>query len=324
MAEDGTIAVADAFARQILLFNSAGVELRSVGRRGSGPGEFESIEQLWPDVGGVSVYDGRLFRVTTIDLDGTVTGEVRLELTGERARPSPRGRSGPGSLIVVNDGREFIEARQYRARADILSYDSQGRVIDSLFSVPCAEMWNWVWEMGTTPATVPFGRSTFVRVHGDAIFVGTNDEFRIDRYDAGGRLTHRIGLDRQAELLTDAEVEAYKAAENAKATSGVESKGPNEIFGRIADAAPYPDRIPFYDEVLVDSDGRLWVRGYRTDPRALSHFVVFGVDGRVLALAELPGDFEPTVIRGGTIIGIWRDELDVESVRVYEVVGSDR
>jgi hypothetical protein len=318
---DGTVAVADAFARQVRFFAPDGEHSATAGRRGGGPGEFETIGGIWAlSRDSVAVYDTRLLRFTVIAHDGGVGRTVRLAATGERARSTPVGWLPGGRLVAESDAREITGREYYRARISIMSYAPDGAVTDTIVTVPGVEMWDWVWEAGTTPMTIPFGRTTTVRVHGDRIYVGANEGYQVDEYDDTGQLVGRIRLDRDAEPLGAEVIEAYKEEERAKARSGVESKGGNELFGRMAEAATYPERLPYYADLLVDRDGRLWVRDYRLVPGTPTRFIVFDSGGWVRARAEMPAEFTPTDIGGGLVTGIWRDELDVESVRVYELI----
>jgi hypothetical protein len=325
---DGTIAVADAHNRHVRLFDAAGIERDTAGRRGEGPGEFESVDRLWtvgPD--SAAVWDTRLMRYTVIAGDGGIGRTVRLEPTGERARPTPLGFASNGSLIAVNDPRGMPEDERYRADLALLVYDGDGVVSAELATFPGDEMWNWVWEMGVTPSIVPFGRPTVVDLRGNAVFVGTNDGYRVDRYDVSGfaagspvvQARTVVQLDRQPRPVAQGLIDDYLAAERAKASSGAAAKGGNDIFGLMAADAPYPETLPFYDLLLTDGAGRLWVRDYVTDYDAATVYTVFGPDGIPVATAELPARFRPTAIDGNRVLGVWRDPLDVEQVRVYVV-----
>lgn len=320
--DDGTIAVADAIARSVRLFDDSGTALGSTGRRGEGPGEFEGLAGMWRiDGGRTGVWDARLGRTTVLESDGSLVFGRRLEATGERVRHMPIGVVSDGRLIVQSDARIMPSLPYYRSDLRLLAFDSAGAVDDTLVAVPGAEMWDWEWEMGTTPSLIPFGRSTRFAVHGDALYVGANEGYQIDRYDVGGRLVQRIRLDREAALLTADRIEAFKQAERDKATSSQTAKGGNELFGRLAEDAPYPDRLPHYGGIVVDDGGRLWVHDTAESPDAPTRFTVFGADGRLAGVAEFPSEFTPVEIRGGRALGIWRDALGVEHVRVYILNG---
>ena len=157
-------------------------------------------------------------------------------------------------------------------------------------------------------------------LHDDALFVGANGGFQIDRYDGSGHLQARTRLNREARPVSQNLIEAYQAEERSKAQSGQASKGGASVFGRLAGDAPYPEHFPHYDALLMDEGGNLWVRDYRSDRGMPTRFTVFGGNGHLKGTAEFPAEFSPTEIRHGEALGIWRDELDIEHVRLYRLV----
>ncbi|MDX1393354.1 MAG: hypothetical protein R3195_03140 [Gemmatimonadota bacterium] len=324
---NGAIAVGDAHHRHVLIYPSgdqappgAAPPPTPVGRRGEGPGEFESIDALWP-VGrdSVAVWDGRLLRYTVVAVDGGVGRSVTLRPTGERSRPTPLGFGPGGRLVAVNDPRGLLEDESYRPTLELLTFDADGRPSSPTATFPGPEMWNWVWEMGVTPSLVPFGRPTVFTLRGSDVLVGTNDEYSIERFSLDGITSRHVELERSPRELTGERIEAYRAAERERALSGSSPKGNDDVFAVMADEAPYPETLPHYDRLLVDGAGNLWVRDYVVDEDAPSTWIVFDRDGAPRARAELPAGFTPAVLDSGRVIGVWRDVFDVETVRVYRL-----
>ena len=320
---DGSLAVGDAHHRHVRIFGADGSAGATVGRRGQGPGEFESIDELWA-VGfdSVAVWDARLARYTVLASDGSVGRSVSLRPTSERARPQPLGFTPDGGLLTLNDDRVMTEEVRYRPELTLLAYGPDGHPGDEIARVPGPEMWNWVWEMGVTPSLVPFGKPTVVRFDGETVLVGTNERYAIERLGLDGSPLGGIEREVEPARLPHAAIEAHKAAERERATSGAATKGGNGIFAVMAEEAPYPETLPFYEDLLPDDEGRLWVREYTLAGSRDAEWTVFGPDGDVVARSELPASFRPTAVAAGRLLGIWRDALDVESVREYEVVGS--
>jgi hypothetical protein len=48
-------------------------------------------------------------------------------------------------------------------------------------------------------------------------------------------------------------------------------------------------------------------------------WLVFGAEGTIVATVRTPAQFEPGAVRGDRVWGVFRDELDVESVRAYRI-----
>jgi len=257
---------------------------------------------------------------------GLVDNPVTIELIGKRAKPTALGFAADGRLIVVSDSRKLEERERYRSELNVYTYAADGSLGEEILSIPGVEMWNWIWEMGTTPSPVPFGRTTPVALSEDAVYVGEGDGYQIDRYDLWGNLVLRVRVTRDPEPLDAPTIEAYKQAERDKARTGAAGKGPSDIWGRMAEDAPYPETLPSFDSIVIGDDGGLWVRDYQPEADGPSRWTVFGSAGvvsagRVSAMADLPARFRLTAIRGNRVLGVARDELDVESIRVYELIG---
>lgn len=90
------------------------------------------------------------------------------------------------------------------------------------------------------------------------------------------------------------------------------------------------EEVPVFWDFLVDGGEFVWVREY--DPRVHAtnvgglmtagpggNWAVFDLDGRHVTSVAVPEDFEPMRIESDNLIGVRRDELDVESVRIYRI-----
>jgi len=80
VAEDGTIYVMDWRDVCIKVYDSSGKYLRSVGRKGNGPGEFDiPVYMDLSSDGRIFLLDGRNYRVTILDTAGNHLGGFRVE-----------------------------------------------------------------------------------------------------------------------------------------------------------------------------------------------------------------------------------------------------
>lgn len=70
-------------------------------------------------------------------------------------------------------------------------------------------------------------------------------------------------------------------------------------------------------EVLVTEQGRLWTTNIPAPLDAPVPWEVFELDGTPLASAVLPARFEPHHIGEDFVLGGWRDELNVNYIRMY-------
>ena len=90
-----------------------------------------------------------------------------------------------------------------------------------------------------------------------------------------------------------------------------------EFLRQQFEESPIPRNLPAYRRFVLDADDNLWVEHYRVlglGPRLWS---VFSPDGAWLGEVEVPDRFDVTDVGADYVLGVWRDELDEQSVRKY-------
>ena len=72
----------------------------------------------------------------------------------------------------------------------------------------------------------------------------------------------------------------------------------------------------------ADAEGNVWLPSYRPggSPGG-SPYTVISPGGEWLGTVEAPPRFRILDVAGGLVLGVLRDEMDVENVVVYELVG---
>jgi hypothetical protein len=86
----------------------------------------------------------------------------------------------------------------------------------------------------------------------------------------------------------------------------------------IQRAVPLPDLLPAHEQILVDRLGKVWMAEYVVldeKPR----WSVFDPSGRWLGEVAMPARGRITDIGDDYLVGVWRDDLDVETVRMYRL-----
>lgn len=110
------IYVVDVIRHRVVVFDFNGALLRSIGERGSGPGEFNFPTHIAATADGrLAVTDSLNFRVQVLEADGTFVREVgRLgDSPGRFSKPKGVAATRAGELIVVEglyDRLEFFSA----------------------------------------------------------------------------------------------------------------------------------------------------------------------------------------------------------------------
>lgn len=87
----------------------------------------------------------------------------------------------------------------------------------------------------------------------------------------------------------------------------------------VVDAMPMPATMPAYSSLLADREDNLWVEEFewqRDRPRV---WAVFTTEGEPLGRLSVPAGLRVLEADPDYLVGVHKDEPDVEQVRVYRV-----
>ena len=80
--------------------------------------------------------------------------------------------------------------------------------------------------------------------------------------------------------------------------------------------------LPLFGSPLADADGNVWLPSYRPAyPEEGSPYTVISPAGEWLGQVATPPRFRILDVVGGLVLGVLRDEMDVENVVVYRLAG---
>jgi hypothetical protein len=198
-------------------------------------------------------------------------------------------------------------------------FSSRGALIDTIGQFPGREI-NLTEEDGRiVMGSALFGRSSSHATLGESIFIGDQVDFEIGRYSSSGELQGLIRLPHVDLRITARELEALKDRQVAAAPSHLRA-------GRRAylDAVDVPETRPAYQHLLADELGNLWASEYARPPNIPAVWTVLDPKGRWLGTVAMPPRFRPYQIGASWILGVVRDDLDVEHLRLYELFGPAR
>ncbi len=311
---DGAFAVSEFSSRAIRVYDAEGRYVVSMGGPGEGPGEFGDINHLTvlpPDT--LAAYDISTLRLTRFLRDGTLVGTTSFEPAGGWPEvflgTYADGGAAVASLVPPpRGGSEIVPDRMVIGR-----YASDGSLVAVVDTVP------GIRRAGGT-AVVPFSPFMHAWLLDDSVYVTDGTEPVVDVLGADGRVARQIRLSIQRPDL-DAAWRVLRVELAARDRSEW-----------IEDVAPgvAEEPVPVISESMVDRDGRIWLKHYepatdaallRSGAMAGGLWTVVEAGGRVVTEVELPVGFAPMDATGRTVLGIHRDDLGVERVRVYELVG---
>lgn len=337
----GRVAVGTNLPPRALIFEPDGTLATTLGREGEGPGEFLSVGSVVAlSTDSVAVWDSDRRRLSVFTTDARYVREVDLSdiaPPSTRAAPSMEMASGithvlpstPGSLVLFGEGVVDPSPEPGAGRAELPAYriTTGGGELASYGTFPGME-WFHGGPAGALPR--PFGARTHATTSSDDLVVGTAEttEFRV--FGPSGALLRIVrwpGGDRSV------------GGSFLSRWTGMVDSAPPEIR-QMAEAIPRPERFPAYEGLLSTEAGEILVGDYpgplgiwpvrRADegPEAFQpllrmparRWLVFDSDGALVATVGIPEGFEPYAVRDGRLWGVHTDELDVESIRAYELI----
>lgn len=311
------LAVLDAGAREIRFFDLDGNHRSTFGRPGQGPGEFQSLIFLGLYADSLWLFDGRQQRITVLDPEG---GGFRVARAGlDNVGLGPVGLLPDGSAVLVADLAfsspliDELPPGLQRFGAAYVRIDSQGALQDTILVAQGSERILAYSDQAVQMLRPLLPRSVSHAVREDEILQGSQDTYQIGVFSAEGELRSLI---RRSDVDVQMDEAAYSAVIEERVLRAPEPARPG-LRSLYQDQAR-PESRPAYSGFLVDGENFLWVQDFSYSGEARS-WAVFDPEGVWLGVVEFPDRFRPTQILRDRVVGIWRDELEVEYARIYEL-----
>ncbi|MET0400680.1 MAG: 6-bladed beta-propeller [Longimicrobiaceae bacterium] len=307
----GRIYVGDWNNGQVTVLSDSAAVLRTIGKKGEGPGEFRAVDgvQVLPG-DSLQVYDMQLARLTTFAPNGEVANVSTVMSSGSLAPPAFVRHSHRGGHIIAGYRRPFStgdDPKQDAARREVVRLlDSDGRLArDSVLVLPVQQM---VISRAGPMMTVrqnPFAPRSVLRLApDDRIFYAWTDRVGIEIYSLGGKRIGGFSATHRAPSVTVEDI--------------AEAVGPGDGRVRRLLSEAAPERWPPMRDFIVDDRARVWI-ALASPSRSPVEWAVFQDSGRYIGSVMLPPDVQIHRVRGDLAYGVATDELDVPKVVVYRV-----
>lgn len=305
----GRVWVADGQGNRISVFDSAGTHVRTIGRKGGGPEEFDGISGMdWAADGNLWVLDGGNMRFAVYDTAGRFIATHRRDVNVV-VSPWPLGFDKGGSLYDLGSftGQEAERTSVVRFGPGLQARDT--------FRIPAFE--EPVFEVtqqdggnrNITRVGIPFAPNQQWRMDPEGfVWVAVTDRYRLTRHRFDGTVDRVVERDARPLPVT--------AEQRQKALEGFgdfRQKG-----GRI-DESRIPRTHPVISGFFFGDDGHLWVIPSRSTDVVAD---VFAPDGAYLGEVPLAGRILPSpvpAIRAGRMAAVSMDEDGVPSVVVLRI-----
>jgi hypothetical protein len=323
---DGGVVVADGGTGELRIFGADGTWLRTWGRQGGGPGEFEGlvfVEGLPGDT--LVAFDFRHRRLSYFSPDSGLVREVSLE-PGQGSFPIVAGLLANGQLLVqaVFAVQQGIANGSQHDSALVATYDGSGHLVTTLGRFPNSERMIKITGSASHPtsveiAIVPFSTQLVTAARDSLAIIANTGDYRLGLYRPNGTLAQEIRRTWIPEPVTDEVISRYLEAMSRRYPPGQEAA--RDAYVQFLKESPYPSSLPALGGVLVSRDGSLWVEAYRPqgDERP-ERFSVFDQSGRWVGDVRMPARFTTQTVHPDRVAGVWRDPDDIEHARVYRLI----
>lgn len=326
---DGSFVVANGGTREVRFYGPDGEHRRTVGGAGQGPEEYRYPVAILVGPGDTLQVQDFLDRVRYAP-DGTFLGRESADMGRLQAAVGPD--AFPEGGLWLADGTLFTPAfvreerrgppdpgppfrpplRFLRISGDL----STATLLGDFGGIRQQFVQVDAGPRGVAPVVPPFAVSTSYAAGASdgTLVVGDSDFTEVRLFRADGR-EERARWPADREPVTTAEVEAWlEVQRNAPWT---QNRLPQ--MERAWAAMEVPARKAAFGRVAMGRDGSVWVpesTDFDADPAT---FLVFTAEGHLRGRASLPGPFTVMDAGPGWVLGIWRDENEVEYLRLHRV-----
>ena len=316
---DGGAVVADAFASEIIVLAADGTTYDPLAGPGEGPGDVSYVSAIFALGRDSLLVSDPFSNRLTLFARGSVARTVDI-----------RHADGLGADGIGSSGHLLMSTSSFMSGFEVewlpghmARFDMETGAIDTVASydyvsrAPEGLRWDPIGAAGTV--AVAAGRFVYAR----------SDRPEVIWRRPDGTVTQIVRWRAEAAPLTEAllvGIEAGMRESNQMANPDASEARINEMTDD--DMSTYRARVggpmPLFSRLFADAEGRVWLPSWHPgDAReGASHYTVISADGEWLGTVEAPPRLRILDVADGLVLGVQLDDMDVESVAVYELAGN--
>ncbi|WP_420442088.1 hypothetical protein [Candidatus Palauibacter sp.] len=314
---DGGAVVAEWYG-EVVVLSPDGTTHEVLARVGEGPGEVISPYAAFvPGQDSVLVADSRLSRLTLFVGDSV----ARIVSTPRAAHFGVAGIGASGELLLWNryPNRSWFDIEEEWLGGHMSLFDTETGALDTVASYDHRPRET---RGAANPIIRPVGEVTAAA--GRYVYT-RSDRPEITWRRPDGAVTQVVRWRPEPKLLTGELLEGGEAYNrmigwmNYQVSEARLEEIVQEDMARYRAMIGQP--IPLFGSPFADADGNVWLPSYRPAyPEEGSPYTVISPDGEWLGQVETPSRFRILDVTGGLVLGVLRDDMDLENVAVYELV----
>ena len=310
---DGRIVVANGASNELRVYDAAGKHQSTLGRAGGGPGEFQTLRALWlmPSDTLMAV-DARSNRVTVYAPGPTLSKSFQLQSVAGIS-----GRLGDGTYLLTVGVAPSLDMKDFQGLIEfnglVLRRTADVAQVDTVARAKAGQ--SYVNPTTRRQYPFPFGRTAQIAVAPARFYYGDTHSTEVGIYDPAGKRVGSVKLRGSSRPLTTADVDKWVDVDVAKRNGEQAKAEARNDFKQI----PPNKRTPEFASMKVDDLGNLWVRHYGPPFDPSPDYDVYDANGAPIARVRVAPRFDPFHIGKDFILGVRKDDLDVEHVEVYKL-----
>jgi hypothetical protein len=284
--DQGTIYALDQRKPRIDVFSDAGAHLRSIGRRGQGPGEFQTPFFIALAPAG-ELMAGEMNRLSFFDREGAFLRSGDNSVRRLAFVKYLENGSAVGTRMVLEDEKPRYEVA-------ICGSDlEQKRVLTSSAMPEPSEK----FALFTSVVRWDVSRGR------EIVCAAGDGDYRLSVFDAEARLIRTITKDYDPVPPSDFDIDRQMKQH------GISSR----------EEVAVSRYLPPISWVYADEEGRIYVSTWQRDAETgISLFNIFDPEGRYLCDYRIPG--EPLVFKNGKLYAIVQDREGIQYIKRYRMI----
>jgi hypothetical protein len=284
------IYVLDIKGSQVKVFDKDGHFVRTIGRKGQGPGEFEGAWKIFISSGNELIVEGLMSR--RLDYFNLAGGYIK-RVSIAQANIADVNMDSTGTIYGVSS----IQDRN-NPRIELKKFDRNLRMLGTLDMV---SKWNDERD-GYNPF---MGSIQHHILPGDQVLIGSNGKYELKVFDSQARFIKIIQKEYEAARVTKEDIEEREKGMISKGGSGPSPQ--------------YVKFLPPFVSFMTDDKGWIFVRlNERTKDRKYSLYDIFDAEGKCLAKQIFR--FWPVLWKIGKLYAVEEDEDGNQFLKRYNVI----
>jgi hypothetical protein len=320
---EGNIYVVDSGAKNIKKFDAQGKFLKTIGREGQGPGEFGGLYYSTFAKDRLIVWDSGNRRLCSFTPEGIFVNSANIAYEAGWVR---KLRGFPTGEVLVEMEKSYRREPDKPQECRIDLYTPDLKFVRTIYR---RELWRKKYirtkEYGITTLYFPFSADVRWDIMPDGrIIIGFSESYELEIYDRTGEKISTISHTFEPVEVTERDKKGYfDSLEFYR--MGERLKDPPEYITKYTE---FPKHKPVYNNILVDSEGNIWVvlnREQKSENGKI--FDAFSPEGKFISRvliegnAAFPDNRNAYIVHNRTMLLIKTGEDELYRIVSYKMLG---